>query len=159
MDSAAFLITVLLGSVMFAFWSRWVYRHRETHRWPVGLVDSIGDGLFLPLFNGFAFSAGLVYVPERFAIAAIGAMVITIAYYRIARRTPTNWSKTEDSYLNAGGWYHLVFLAVQSGIIIYALLSHPTFLMLWFTLLGFVLTLIYYFSVQLPRRTRRGTER
>jgi hypothetical protein len=156
MDITAFLITIVLGPVMFAFWSRWVYRHRETCKWPLGLVDSVGDGVFLPLFNGFAFAGGLMYVPERFVIAAIGGVAIALVSYRIARRTPTNWSKTEDSHLNAGGWYHLAFLGVQSGIIIYALMSHPTSLLLWTPLAAFAITLLSYFAFELPCRTRRG---
>ena len=152
MDIAAFLVTIIIGPVAFVIWSRVVYRKRNTYKWPVGLADSIGDGLFLPAFNGFAFSLGLAFVFERLTLAILSALVISFFYYRIARRTPANWSKTDDSRLNFGGWYHLIFLTVQSGIIIYALLTHPYSLVLWMSLLAFALTLVYFFAVQLPRR-------
>lgn len=154
MNLAVFLITIIAGPLVFAVWSRWVYRTRNTYKWPVGLADSLGDVLILPAFNGFAFAAGLSFVPERFAFAALGAFIIAAVYYRIARSTPSNWSKTDESYLNAGGWYHLAFLTIQSGIIIYALISHPGLLVLWLALFAFVLTLVYYFAVQLPKRRR-----
>ena len=152
MNLLAFFATILLGPLTFAFWSRWVYRHRKTYKWPVGLVDSLGDGLFLPVFNALAFGFGLPYVPERAALVTLGTLIVALVYYRIARSTPTNWSKTEDSHLNAGGWYHFVFLTVQSGIILYTLLTYPDSAVLWFVILAFIATLIYYFVVQLPRR-------
>jgi hypothetical protein len=154
MNLVAFFLTIIAGPVAFALWSRVVYRNRETYRWPIGFVDSIGDGVVLPAFNGFAFAAGLAFTLERLAFAALGSIFVALVYYRIARSTPPNWSKNDDSRLNAGGWYHLVFLTGQSGLIIYALLTHPTLFVLWLMLFAFALMLIYYFAVQLPRRIR-----
>ncbi|MFT4308525.1 MAG: hypothetical protein ACMXYM_04100 [Candidatus Woesearchaeota archaeon] len=144
--------TLIIGPLVFFVYSRVLHRNRRTHQWPVGLVDSVGDVGLLPVFNGFAVGLGLAFSEWRLAVALIVATISAAFFYRFSVSSIPNWSKNDDSSMNPGGWYHFVFLYAQVGLAAYALLTHPTSVLLWSTIGLFLFTLFYYWFVQLPKR-------
>lgn len=149
----AFALTIIFGPLVFAVWSRLIDRQKTIRRWPVGAADSIGDLLVLPLFNGFAFGMGLSVSVVYGGISLIAAFAIAIIYYRMSSTSQVvDWSTGSRGRYNAGGWYHFTFLFIETGLIAYALLSHPGSWVLWALFGAFLVSLVYFVFVQLPKR-------
>lgn len=149
----AFALTIIFGPLVFAVWSRLIDRQKPVRRWPVGAADSFGDAIILPLFNGFAFGMGLFISVTYGLISLTIAFIIAIVYYRMSSVSQVvDWSTGSRGRYNAGGWYHFTFLFIETGLIAYALLTHPSSWILWVLLGAFLVALAYFVFVQLPKR-------
>lgn len=155
----AFVATLAVGPLVFAFFSRVLYRRRDTYQWPLGLLDGFGDTPLLPTFNGFAIGSGLAFSVWRLLVSFVAAALVSAWFYRASTSSTPNWSKNDESKLNAGGWWHFAFFVAESWFVGYALLEHPGAIALWTLLAAFLATGAYYFWVQLPKQERWVFER
>jgi hypothetical protein len=140
------LMTLFLGPFMFAYLSA---RYSEKHRYPVGLADSIGDGLFLVLFNAYAFGYGMISYIELMPLLAWSLAFVSILFglgMMIWRRDFSDfndWSRPKKGYFNPGGYYHSAFLTVQSFIVIFSLAVFHS-MMLYLLFLCYAITFIIH---------------
>jgi hypothetical protein len=138
-------LTLFLGPFMFAFLSK--YSHK--YRYPVGFADSIGDGIFLTLFNAYTFSFGMLnYMTYNTAITitSLSASIIFGAIIMVWRKNYSNfndWSRPVKGTFNFGGYYHSIFLTVQSFIILFSLIMFNS-IMLYILFSCYVITFILH---------------
>ncbi|MFT4309146.1 MAG: hypothetical protein ACMXYL_01520 [Candidatus Woesearchaeota archaeon] len=139
------VLTLLLGPFMFAFLSRL----SNKYSYPVGVADSLGDGLFLVLFNAYAFSYGLHNaIINNLLLTAIIALIsvsfgVIICYWRKSISEFNDWSRPNKGVFNAGGYYHSVFLTVQSFIVLYAIIYYDS-IILYLLFAGYVVSFIIH---------------
>ena len=139
-----FVLTIVLGPLMFWYMSNFLYADLKLKKFPVGIHDGLGDTLFLPLFNFFLIDIMLAtnhYFRLSWAFLALAlAFMFTLFYtYRdLYIGSDLNWSKPKKYHYNYGGIYHSVFMMFQSAIIIYGLVFFTDYLLLWAMLIGYL---------------------
>lgn len=140
----AFIITALLGPGMFYVLSS--HTKGKIKRYPVGLIDGIGDLLFLPFLNGALFYYGFSF--EHFVTAVIPAISITLGYYfyRKDAERLDDWTRPKLHQLSAGGYYHLTYFLIQSFMIFTALTLYFDKLLIWLPLWLYLLTVLYTYN-------------
>ena len=139
MNWTAALITVIVGPLTFFIWSHFFIKDKNLTKFPTGFNDGIGDTIFLPWFNGVAFSA-LVWNPLVAAIGIVIGVLVTRTYVDYQKKeTYLDWSKPKPGTLNAGGWYHAFFMFAQVSIGAYALLTIFSWSLV-IPLIGYLLT-------------------
>lgn len=140
----AALITLIVGPVMFTVIG--VFMTSNLPRFPLGVVDGVGDIVFLPVFNAVAVSQnGFPYSFDVWAYSAVVSAVLTSAvtiqtvYYQ--RRD--EWSRPSMGTWNVGTWYHAMFVLVQLTVVIVAVSRLPEDAALWSALTGYLVTAVY----------------
>lgn len=128
----------------------WVLSQRAPEnlpRFPLGLVDGVGDVVFLPAFNGFATYLGFWAQVERStaAIGGIVALVITtvMTYMIVYKQEGNEWSRPEKGKSNMGTWYHALFSLGQSWILVTAFIIFPYEIGLYVLFGGYLLTFLH----------------
>jgi len=147
----AFIITLVLGPGMFYFLCKTLYKKSKLRKYPLYLVDGIGDTVFIPLFNAFVAGYGLRFVNPVFSLTL--AIVITLGWmtYRLFIEKTVDWSMPKHAKFNFGGWYHIVWFLAESFIIISALLEHYTNLWIWLPLIAYLITSSYSYIFQVHK--------
>jgi len=156
-----FIATVILGPCMFYILSRiltwpgnYLKKNTKTKNnvktYPTGITDSIGDLIFLPLFNAILIS---IWINDKqpinqisiikFITTLIFAFIITFLYYYFdLKQDYIDWSKPEKNKYNAGGYYHLSFMFIQLILVIYGIINYYSNILLWLALIGYATTFI-----------------
>jgi hypothetical protein len=140
----AVIATLLLGPAVFYLLSHHRYK-RLKPKFPVGVIDTYGDIIVLPISNAiimhYGILGGLGSNLQRLFIAFVIAYILTRVFviYRKDFAKHDDWSRPERGTFNFGGWYHAAFLFAQAFIVLFAVLHSPGILVLWFPIAAFVL--------------------
>ena len=141
----AVAITWLVSPVAYWVLTR-LYRVEKT--FPVNVTGAIGDTVFLPVFNGLVVYLGVLSVllnsQSLFWFAVIGAVTFSMSYllYRKNLKESNDWMRSEKGRFNFAGWYHFVYVFLQSFIIILSFLYFYASVWLWLMLVGYVATVL-----------------
>ena len=143
----AIIITWLVGPVVVYTITR---LYRTDKMFPASLTGAVGDTIFLPTFNGSAVYYGLLghLTQSSFELwSSVIAMFVFSTLYLIYRKnikTRNDWMRTTKGHFNFAGWYHFVYVIVQSFIVFISLLYFYNALWLWVTFLGYMATTEYF---------------
>lgn len=157
----AAILTILVGPLMFYIISHKIYRKQKLRKYPTGLADAMGDAIFLPLFNALAAYYGIFDIVFSNQPVFLLTFLLTLIFssifliYRKNYSSENDWSRPKKQRFNAGGWYHQFFVIAESFLIFISLLHFYDISVLWFFLLGYLLTATYYWLHQVPRRALR----
>jgi len=141
----AAIVTWIVGPVMYNIFSRVIYKENKESKFPVSQFDFLGDVILLPVFNALAASAGtlfLIFTPalDYFYYSLATAIIITIGFghFRKNLAKHNDWSRPRKGKFNAGGWYHLTYIFLQTYFIAFTLLNFYHMIVLWIPIIGFV---------------------
>jgi len=149
----AVIITLIFGPVVFWIWSHIIYKNSSLKKFPIGYHDSIGDIILLPLFNAISVHLGILkqeFMIGKLILSLIGGLLLLL-FFIIHRRNNsglTDWSIPQSGMFNAGGWYHALFMVLQSVFILYSLLSLSYSILLWAPLFGFIIVIAIQWIVE-----------
>lgn len=139
----AIILTLLFGPLLFFLWSR--AQKNNLKKFPVGIVDGVGDIFLLPLFNAVSVTTVIFVIDIRLLIAVVLAYVASRVFliWRKNLAKSDDWTRPKRGTFNLAGWYHLFFLFVQMTFVLWSLLLSPYSLFLWsiiflFTVLVFL---------------------
>ncbi len=104
----AFLITFALGLVKFFVWAHIIYKTDTLRKFPVGILDSIGDTILLPGFNAFAVYYGVLQqlfsMYHLLVSLVLGLLVLLIFIFEVRKEMQDrDWSLPRIEEFNAGG--------------------------------------------------------
>jgi hypothetical protein len=154
----AYLITLIVGPVAFVVWAHVIYKTDSLRKFPVGILDGIGDTILLPGFNALAVYYGVLQQPfsmyHLLISLVLGLLVLLIFIFEVRKEMQdSDWSLPRNGEFNAGGWYHAVFMFFDSTFIFYTLQLFPQKILLWTVLLSFILLFGVHIYLQ---RNRSG---
>lgn len=149
---ASLAATIIIGPLVFYLLSAFYHKHPRELRFPATAKGAIGDIVMLPFFNAraayllvgsvFTFSSTRIVVAIGLALAASAGYIVYRAYLYPKWYGNNTWMDGHSSLFNLLGWYHVWYFVLQSGIILYVLISFPVDTWLWTFLVGYVLTAI-----------------
>lgn len=139
----AFIITFLLGPVMFFILSRKINIPKKLKKFPAGINDGVGDMFFLPWYNLVLFNLGFSFGMDLFFALSISFLAV-LAYAYLDRKSDyVDWSKPKKNKYNFGGYYHLGFFMIQTTLIVYGLTIYFREFFLWIPLIAYFLTVLF----------------
>jgi len=140
---AAFLLTLLFGPI--AFYAIGKYTTTNLPLFPLHVVDGVGDTIFLPLFNAVSVYQGLVsvalFVAIPYIILSLFLTLLLTAYIVYFQRR-NEWSRPRRGSVNIGTVYHSFFTWIQITIILLALRTKPSLLLI-LLLASYLCTAVY----------------
>lgn len=142
----AALLTFLLGPFLFFFWSR--RQKPGLKRFPVGIVDGVGDVVLLPAFNAIAVASIVFVIDLRLLVAFVTAYILAKVFllWRKNMAKHDDWTRPKRGSFNVAGWYHWFFLWFQTAFILWSLILSPKNLSLWSIVLLFLLLVFFRFK-------------
>lgn len=143
----ALILTVIIGPLTFYILSHTIYK-KSKDKFPTGINALYGDIIFLPLFNAILFYNPIVFENLKLTISIFIAILITITYLIIDLKYSNyiDWSKKTNSKLNFGGYYHTLFMLLQSIIIVYGISINLNNIYLYLALFGYIVTAVLEFK-------------
>ena len=137
-----FILTFGLGPLVF-----WLLtRTKSTEkRFPATMTGALGDTLFLPVFNGFfAYHYSLVkftfFEIPSFSFVLIVIFCIWYIWHKKYQSHKPSWMYTSSGSFSIAGWYHVLFVIIQSSIIVITLTFFYDTLGIYVALFGYVFT-------------------
>lgn len=142
------VVTLIFGPVAF-----WVLTRLSgsSHTFPTSLTGLLGDFVLLPAFNGVAVHYGLLTIYQGkmslLIIAVLLSASFSLTYLQYRRKTTDGaaWMFDENKDFNFAGWYHFLFVVIQSFIVFLTVLHLYKQPLIWLILLGYLLTTRFVF--------------
>jgi predicted permease len=137
------IITWLIGPIALFIITR---LHKSEKNFPASITGSIGDTIFLPMFNAVSVYYGVLEkIDNNWLIIFFGllGMIIFSGIYFICRKDSKNgndWMRNRRGSFNFAGWYHFIYVILQSLFIFLSLICLYDNLLLWIPLIGYLLT-------------------
>ena len=125
---------------------------RYPGKYPVGIIDGLGDWMFLPAFNAIAVRLGILDVLSSNAVKigiAFGVAYVLTCVFMIWRRDiekKNDWTRPKLHVFNGAGYYHLVFMFVESAFIILSLSHLWMHALLWAPIVAFLVVVAVRFK-------------
>jgi len=122
-------------------------KHTKHKKYPTGIVDSIGDIIFIPAVNGAAMYLGLFSISFNWlaglvAFVVAGLLTSTFIIWRMNVLVFNDWTRPEKGKFNKAGWYHAGYMFIQAAFIFYSLLVLYNNILIWIPLFGYTLMFI-----------------
>lgn len=156
-----FFATILVAPFTFFIWSHLFTKNKKLKKYPTQINDLWGDLIFLPLFNAMLVNSIMKLITKDNPLNPISinqfnynsillygsiiiSIILTIIYLQYQRKTPkyTDWSKPKIGKLNAGGYYHGLYMFIQMTIVFYGIIEFHNNIWLWISLGGYLITAI-----------------
>ncbi|MBI4439265.1 hypothetical protein HY640_05000 [Candidatus Woesearchaeota archaeon] len=144
------MLTLAVGPAAFFIISR--FFSDSSPKYPVGEIDGVGDIIFLPLFNAAVFSYGVSDTLKVNSGKVFFAVAVSVLFtggfllWQKNRLTHNDWTRPVLGKLSFGGWYHGVFMLVQSFIVFTSLLIFYSNALIWVLLAGYMLAVLVRFN-------------
>lgn len=145
-ELCAIALTLFFGPVVFYLWAHKAHRGSKLNKYPVGIIDSLGDIVFLPFFNCVLAYLGFVRIEDVGMILIGGglAFLVTAAFVHWRRDIAihNDWTRPKKGRFNNAGWYHTAFMIMQAFLVFYGLITYYRSILIWIPIAGYVLTVI-----------------
>lgn len=149
----AILLTWLFGPLAFLILIYLVNKKKRIKEYNLGINCWVGDTIFLAMFNAVLVRQGFIDFGSFPWISIILSIALTLGFFfwRKYVAKHDDWSRPEKGVYNIGGWYHTLFMLVQSFLVFYGILNYTQAYLLWIALSGYLLTSMHRYLFQLWR--------
>ncbi|KKP90748.1 MAG: hypothetical protein UR96_C0039G0010 [candidate division WS6 bacterium GW2011_GWC1_36_11] len=119
---------------------------KSKQKFPASITGAIGDTVFLPIFNAVSVYYGIIEnINNNLLIlfcGLLGMVVFSGIYlvYRKNRKDRDDWMKNKKGDFNFAGWYHFIYVILQSLFIFISLVYFYDKTLIWISLAGYLLT-------------------
>jgi hypothetical protein len=137
------IITWLISPITLLIITR---LHKSEKKFPTSITGAVGDTIFLPMFNAVSGYYGILEkIDNNWLIiffGLLGMIIFSVIYliYRKDTKSSNDWMRNRKGSFNFAGWYHFIYVILQSFFVFLSLIYLFDKLLLWIPLIGYLLT-------------------
>jgi hypothetical protein len=115
-------------------------------KFPTSITGAVGDTIFLPMFNAVSVYYGVLESISNnlliLSLGFLGMIIFSVIYliYRKDTKKSNDWMRNKKGSFNFAGWYHFVYVILQSFFIFLSLIYLYDKVLIWISLIGYLLT-------------------
>ena len=142
-----FIATIIIAPLTFYLLSHKYYNYKHLKKFPTQLTDKYGDTIFLPLYNA-TLAQTIITTQHQVNIIILITSILLAALFTIIystyqiRSEYVDWSIPKKGTYNVGGYYHMLYMLLQTSAIIYGVINFYSTLLIWLGIIGYLVLVL-----------------